>query len=388
MLAGMRSLSAIKLAQAESQIHRVIRRWGMTLPIEISLWNKGIIFCPMVQVQSWFEYLIVERSKLLLGGFDRRHKAVPNFLTAFWKAYQYEEPDHEVYTRLNHTLHTCIPISLYSDEGRGLRKCPVFCMGMETAFGQGSFKEFEKNAKKPWDDSLFWRVQAHTGAGSSLLTRILLYILPHKVYKGKKNKMWFHVFEQVAKSLAECFNTGVEVDNKRWHLVLISCKGDNPALCKMGRLSRTYLHLTGKAGICFMCRAGQEGLPWEQLTPDAPWRSTCYQVRPWKDNNPPSLLDVPFSPRPERMFRSDLLHLVKLGVARHFVASSVVALGEWDVFGDNLSVENILQAAYNDFEWCCRNEIHQHPHLKSFSKDLFHMPRRAAFPWGGFLPIS
>ena len=385
MLQGMRSLSVINLPQAESQIHRVISSWGMTLPVEIDLWNKGIVFCPMVKVQTWFEYLIVRKSKLLLGGFDRRHKAVPNFLTAFWKAYQYEEPDHAVYTHLSHTLHTCVPISLYSDEGRGLRKAPVFCMGMETVFGVGSFAAFQKNSKKTWDDALFWRVMEHTGTGSSLLSRILLYILPHKTYKGKKNRLWQDAFLQVTKSLAEAFNTGVDVDNKRWHLVFISCKGDNPALCKMGRLSRTFMHLTGTSGICFMCRAGQEDLPWEQLTPDAPWRSTCYEQRPWKSSAPPSLVDVPFSPRPERMLRSDLLHLVKLGVARHFLASSVVVLGEWGVFGDSLSIDKILEAAHEDFNWSCSNELHQHPHLKSFTKDLFHMPRRAAYPWGGFL---
>jgi len=80
------------------------------------------------------------------------------------------------------------------------------------------------------------------------------------------------------------------------------------------------------------------------------------------------------------------MHLVKLGVARHFIASCVVVLGDWDIFpGSALSVANLLEFSHNDFVWCCKHEIRQTPNLKLFSKEGFHWPRRTSFPYGGTL---
>ena len=52
------------------------------------------------------------------------------------------------------------------------------------------------------------------------------------------------------------------------------------------------------------------------------------------------------------------MHLVKLGVARHLIASCVVALGDWDIFtGSAASIAALLELSHNDFVWCCKHEI-------------------------------
>ena len=383
----MQKLSVINLPHAEAGLHKVIAAWGMSVPLPIYYWNRGLYFAPMIRVTDWFEHLLVRRPTVLFGGFTRQHPALPHFLKAFWAAYKYEEPTHAVFSTHENNLDSCVPICVYTDEGRGLRKAPVQVVGLETLFGAASFDAFAKvSKKKPWDNDLFWSIQCHTGKGSSLLTRLLLYVLPNKLYKGKRNTIWYEIMGRVATDLASAFNDGVIVNGKRWHLILVGVKGDTPALCKVGRMSRTFQHLQGSKGICFHCLAGQTGLNWEDLTDHALWHNTLYAERPWHARSPNCLAPVPYSSvAPERMFRSDCLHLIKLGVARHFLASSVVVLGEWNVWpGSAASVEKLLDLSYSDFIWSCRNELNQTPHLKGFTKDLLHWPRRASFPWGGF----
>ena len=82
----------------------------------------------------------------------------------------------------------------------------------------------------------------------------------------------------------------------------------------------------------------------------------------------------------------DSLHVIKLGIARHFIASAIVVFGEWNVFpGAAESVSALLETSHEDFLWSCQNELHQTPHLKMFSKEGLHWPRRQSFPWGGSL---
>ena len=388
VLTGVGALSAVHLPQAESGLHEVIESWNMTLPLEIYYWQRGFIHCPMLRVNTWFEYLLVRHPGVLLGGFPLEHGALPMFLKAFWEGFRYDEPSHLVYERHPDSLDCCIPVSFYSDEGRGVRKSPVLVVGLEVVFGYSSFADFQKNArKKPWSCETMWSIQHDTNSGSSLLSRLLLYVLPNKVYKGKRNNLWHDVCSQVGRDLASAFNEGICVNGRQYYLVLVGCKGDAPALNKVGRMTRTFQHLSGPGGMCCHCLAGQEAYPWEDMRESAAWRATIHKERPWSATCPSNLACVPYSNEaPERMFRSDPLHLVKLGVARHFVGSAIVVLGEWGIYTNSgNSVDQLLMASETDFMWSARTELKQTPHLKSLTRDLLHWPRRQVFPWGGFL---
>ena len=51
------------------------------------------------------------------------------------------------------------------------------------------------------------------------------------------------------------------------------------------------------------------------------------------------------------------MHLIKLGIARHFIASAIIGFGNRDVFPDSAaSIAALLDGAFEDFVWCCRNE--------------------------------
>ncbi|CAE7875397.1 unnamed protein product [Symbiodinium necroappetens] len=238
-----------------------------------------------------------------------------------------------------------------------------------------------------WTSTMFQGIQQHTVKGSSYTSRILLYVLPHNLYKGKKNRLWDLVMDTVTRDMEQLFHRGVQVDGATFYPVLIAAKGDSPALIKLFKLGRSFTRWEGKAGVCPYCLAGQPGIPWEDLTKTAAWRSTRYTTRPWSRQHPPSIASVPFSDVPERCIRPDLMHMVKLGIGRHFLASAIVCLGEWSIFDDGnkiLSVEGLLDTVHQDFEYCCKHELKQTANLKQFTKDLLHWPRRSSYPWGGW----
>ena len=390
LLRGMRELSAVNLGRAESKLHEIIRGWGMTLPLDITYFNQGLLFAPMLTISTWFEYLLECRSPLLLGGLDKTDPMAGRLLESFWAAYRHEHPEHEVFQG-DIPCSRCIPLCLYSDEGRGLRKTPVQVVGFETMFGLETAKACTKLAASgTTSDEALWQAMAHTGRGSSLNSRILLYVLPHKAYKGAKKEFWFRVMNYAMADFARLCERGISSQGLLWRPALIAVKGDAPALAKMGRFTRSFQHWQGTAGICHLCLAGRPEHSWEKVASDSSWTQTLFAERPWKPRLPSCVLQVPFcQTAPERAFRSDCMHLVKLGIARHFIASSIVALGEWDAFpGATESMAALLSLAHDDFAWSAKFELRQTPHLKVFSKDGLHWPRRTSYPWGGLLAAA
>ena len=388
LLRGMRELSAVNLGRCESKLHEIIRGWGMTLPLDIKYFNHGLLFAPMLEMSTWFEYLLDRRSPLLLGGLDKNDPMAGCLLEAFWSAYRHEHPEHEVFQGIT-PLSRCVPLCIYADEGRGLRKTPVQVMGFETMFGMETAKACAKlGAAGTVSDEALCQAMAHTGRGCSLISRILLYVLPHSAYKAAKKEFWFRAMNHAMANFAQLCERGVQLSpGVSWRPALIAVKGDAPALAKIGRFTRSFQHWQGTSGICHLCLAGRPEHNWESMDSDASWTQTLFAERPWKPGLPSCVLQVPFCRvAPERAFRGDCMHIVKLGIARHFIASSIVVLGEWNVFpGAADSMAALLSLAHDDFAWSARFELQQTPHLKVFSRDGLHWTRRSSFPWGGAL---
>ena len=389
LLRGIRQLSIFSLPHAESGLHRIIREWGMALPIDVYLFNKGTLFAPMCMPSKVLEFYLCKKPGILFGGFPRNHFALDAFLQSFWEGYRYEDGDHEVFRVHGNRLNRCFPVCIYADEGRGLRKAPIQVVALETLWGGKTFSACEKLAKSHgWNSQTFFQASDHTGRGSSLTSRLLLYVLPHGAYKKKQKHFWYDTFGAPVKDLASLFTSGItDTSGETWFPILIGVKGDAPALNKIGNFSRSFQRVAGKVGVCHQCLAGTRGHMWEDMRSSASWHATIYQERPWTARKPSCVLPIPFSLQaPEKVFRSDCMHLVKLGIARHFIASCVVALGDWDIFtGSADSIAALMELSHNDFAWCCKHEIKQTPHLKLFSKEGFHWPRRTCFPYGGTL---
>ena len=266
LLKGMRQLSAVNLSRAESKLHQIIRSWGMALPLDIYYFSRCLLFAPMIKSSMWLEYLIVKKSKILLGGFGNDDPRAGGLLAAWWESYRQEHPSHVIFES-GRPLSKCIPICLYADEGRGLRKAPVQVVGLETIFGMQTAAEYDKLSlhEKQGGHAAFWKAARHTGSGSSLLSRLLLYVLPHNCYKKAKREFWYRAMECATNDLKNVCESGITCDGATWWPVFVGVKGDAPALTKIGRLTRSFQHWQGSTGTCPYCLAGRAGIPWEDM---------------------------------------------------------------------------------------------------------------------------
>ena len=197
LLACVRDISSVDLHRVEASLHKLIRSWNMCVPLNIYYLNRGLLFMPQIRAKTWFEYLLDRKAEIIFGGFPLNHPARQFLLETFWSAYQHEEPEHRVYTDHSSRLGRCFPYYIFADEGRGLRKAPVQVVALETVLNVTTYKKFlSKMRGRPensWrgDQQLFLEASDHTGHGSSFCSRLLLYILPHGVYKGKSKNNWF-----------------------------------------------------------------------------------------------------------------------------------------------------------------------------------------------------
>ncbi|CAL1148983.1 unnamed protein product [Cladocopium goreaui] len=139
---------------------------------------------------------------------------------------------------------------------------------------------------------------------------------------AKKNAPLIDLIAHLAKQLRDAFYNGMEVtiDGKleTIFLVPLGCKGDWPALAKVGTLQRHFGRQSAKdgaAGICHLCRADQDGFKnWhdvsfsniESMHRDVPL--------PWTRD--PALLSA--VPLPDAykasFFKSDLFHTLHKGL--------------------------------------------------------------------------
>ena len=255
----------MNLIHAEERLHALIREWGLTIPVQITFCQK-VLLCekivlsqPMVLPSTWIQYMLYHKPQLLLGGFALQHTLTNKFLEAFWRMYRMEHPSHLVFREHGDHLHRCVPYTLFGDEGRGLRKSPIMIMSLEAVFGQTTFRAVQEALKRgdAMTDAALLDCMQHTGKGNSLMSRFLVYALPHTLYRGKKRKgFWFTCFDKIAPDCNDVFYKGVLIGQDTYFPVCLGMKGDSPAQAKAGSLTRTFQHLGHLRGICPACLAG------------------------------------------------------------------------------------------------------------------------------------
>ena len=388
-------MSAVDLTHSEVRLHKLIQSWGLTLPIEMSHLNLGLFWIPILHVADWMEHMLRKEPRVLLGGYTFSEKTeIHLHLKAFWTAYQLEDGDHPVYTTHKDRLQFCVPYFLYLDEGRGYRKSPVMLIAFEAVLGLPTRAAFKAKGPREFATEQEYLdacldAQAHTAKGNSLTSRFIVTALPHSWYRKTKHQDRSHVFhktlEEISKSCENLFHKGItDMEGNRWYGIFIGLKGDSPALAKAGRLNATFMHLGRNRRMCHFCDAGLDGIPWEDTTPSAAWKLTTFNTRPW--TIPSELLRIPFCRNaPEKMYRNDAFHVIKYGIGRHYTASIIVCLCDFDIWpGQSGSVEAKFERAYRDFRECCKRDLKACPHLKAFTREMLHYGTKNDFPFGGW----
>ena len=377
---------------------------GLSLPIPIRecvhvVGSANPISIPYLTVSDWLRFLLVQAPCLIAGGRD----SLELQLSSFWKMYEWAHPSHEVFSHDPSVLSRTIPLNLWGDEGKGPKRGNYMVGTWESPLGVYEHKAAECSCSKfvaetPQEfipdcygsavsatdmNVQIARKMSTNYKGHSYLTRHFLYGLPDVIYKDFPEALE-HVLDLLAKELVALFHSGLQVGQHTWHVALIGHKGDLKHFAeKVAHLTRSYAHMgrVSSRMMCSHCEAGKVGLPWDELSHRPKWVQTQYMSRPWAKT--PPLTVVPFEvAAPEKLYRLDVFHLVKLGVARDLAGCIflLAKLGFWDAPGDSLAMKQRLFRAHVQLKLWASAEGASLA-LRYFSLRLFSVKRLSDHPW-------
>ena len=281
---------------------------------------------------------------------------------------------------------------LYGDEGKGPKRGNYLITCWESPIGANPFngvrcqcsnmvQQHRDHAPTCYGPACNMTSEALEQAcnmkSHSFLTRHLLFGLQDTVYKDHPIALE-HLLELLAKEITDLSNSGFSACGKTWYVTLIAVKGDMKHMAeKWANMTRSYANLgrVNDIPMCSLCEAGSPGVPWEELSHHPSWSSTMFHSRPWA--TPPPFSSCPYdSSRPEFLYKLDLFHCFKTGIARD-VAGSVFLfcrLGFYDNANDCQDITVRLSRAHQHFRlWALASK--RTPALRYFSKNLFNVEK-------------
>ena len=362
--------------------------------------NGVVVNLPYLKPCDMLKLLLGTYPWTLLGGVQPGEHT--QLLSSFWRHYKHEHGSHDVYQQAENgelLLSNTIPIVLHGDGGRTTKKqplevvsiCPVLGLDTEhTRLTCTCCRNPQTYCGKRKRSALAQRLNLKN---NSYTTHFLCFAFPSKKYKttpGLLRSMLGAISEdlgQVCREGLPCTYLGEEY---RFNFAILGIKGDQEWHAKSGLLTRSYMNVGYKNPIpcCSECGAGGPGLPFEDSSTRALWRTTLYSQAPW-DAVPP-FQPLPFEDwstgQASRFFKRDPFHIFRLGIARNFIGSSLVYLcneGYFDSPGDGCGLDARLSRAWSAFMLWCDTHSHSPAGIRSFSRQKLHMPTVGSFPWVG-----
>ena len=326
--AVLKAMSRASNTRHENQTEALYVQQGLSAPIPISKVDlPGLPGHPYFKVSDYLR-VFTEQDKLhlLMGGeescFDK--------IATFWQRYHAVCPEHPIYKKSESCRRFQIPILLYADEGQTLKKQSIMVIAFQPALGAGSLSSQHHRSNEDGMGLNF--------AGSSYRTRFLLSCMLKNKYR-KSAETFDDLIRVFVSEFNLMFEEGVGVSlasgNQKLGLTVIGVKGDWPILTRMGYLGRHFGRLAfggDRPGICHLCMAGTEGIPYHEYDEHAKWIPTYLQSSPFsRDDGPLSQLHQ--SPAQERTLLYDIFHVCHKGV---FAELSGSAIAPWMIFRKHL----------------------------------------------------
>lgn len=384
----------------------MVRRLGYTWKIplteaEFKVGNQTMSI-PYLSPIEIMKFLLTSAAEILFGGFAA-DVDISALLSSFWHHYKNVHPGHACYTQhpdgAATPLSSTIPVILFGDEGRGRRRGNTALVSMEFLFGLGTSENYSNNnscfdckhCNLTNDNTLRTHVDRVAFANTnykehSFLSKVPLFFVHCSVYKKHPDLIEFMV-GKICSELRQLFFEGITVRGRVWTVALLGMKGDLKWHVQIGRLQRHYGTKGRKRSLamCPECYAGIRGYPYEDVGSCPKWTHTLWRARPWDENEPPTITIAPFdSAQPERVLRRDPMHITKLGIFRHHVASTLILLVHWKYFAIPGKAHNDastqLERAHGHFKLWALTFGHT-PSLRSFTRYLFNWNNNQAFPW-------
>ena len=337
---------ASRLSQTghENRLSNQLAAYGLTANIPISYVDIGLkVKHPVHQLKDLVQTLDTrgKLDMLLMGNTGAS-------LEQFWGEFRKHQPDHPIYDLHRGREGQCLPMMLHFDEGSTLKKRQIMIVQLQPLLGRGTRKR-KGSLEVPGCNFL----------GNSLTTRFLYSVMLARLYGGKfKNKPLQRLVDHLAADLARCFREGVEVSTRggteRLFLVPLGCKGDWPALVKVGSLTRHFGRKAAKnsKGICHLCKADQEGhKSWHILGYNHMQNMRAGVPLPWA-REPSIVAAVPLTDADKaQFFKIDPFHTLHKGVMGDLAANAIVF--RLIVFAPGVIVDSSPDRVICNLQVCC-----------------------------------
>ena len=255
-----------------TECFRSLRKHDLMLRVEITTANVGSLEdYEYIKPSSWIRYMDETRELSLIFGAARL-RDVQDSLRVFWHRYEQQCPAHQVFqkARQGHLrLEQTLPFFIHADEGRTLKKRPLFLVQWQVAFGKGVGRKNTAEVIKARLQQL--RLQPNF-KGHSFSTRFLCGLMLRSDYVDEPENLDC-LLELVCQDLAVLGDEGIMLqEGLRLWLAPLGNKGDWDYIAKVAHLTRTYRNCpknpTSKSPdkpMCHLCLAGAPGFPYESV---------------------------------------------------------------------------------------------------------------------------
>ena len=380
---------------------KVVSKYKFSLPVTISFYAHvepgGTVRMPYLRPSLLLQRVMSAYPWMFLGGLHPGRQAA-NALLAFWEGYRRHQPGHAVFQCDPARLSRTIPVVLHGDGGRTQKKTPLEILSLEAVLGLdtglGATQTCRCKEPMPYggDDFSLQSCLQLNHKHNSYLSKLLLFAFPSKEYKATPGLMKA-LLADISRDLGQLCENGLHGANGHWYTACLGMKGDLEYHQKTGMLQRCYVRVgtVNPLQCCHLCEAGSALYPFEDTGLQAAWLQSSCLTLPWAET--PPFQHIPFEDWPGMrggkaalFFRLDPFHTFRLGIARNFIASTLILLCFEGCFDsqdarESHALEARLERAWSYFMLFCVQEGSKPLGMKSFSKAKLHYERTYQYPY-------
>ena len=389
--AGLQGLANCAVDHSERDAQRLIRKHKLRLPIPKSI-IPGKLGCSGFRIQDWCKFLLSRNAWHVLCGLVRPDpQREADIWETFWRKYEHWCPQHEVFEQFragNMNPRYTAAVLVHGDEGRTRKKSAIMICSFHSVLGRGL--DPARRAQKASGVRKKYIKMKCNFKGHVLTNRFLIGVLPKRLY-GQKEEHLDDLFDFCGMEAKYMMEHGIaNSDGQKYWLAPLAVVGDWPFLCKAGGLTRSF-NCTVKViakkkrnpprGICHICKAGQDGFPFEDLCNLQPhWLSTMHNESPFSPKPNPFLSWPHPRGQPAALFQFDVWHGFHLGVGRAFLGSALAVASQY--FAGGTVDERFAHLTTDYRSWCAANK--ETLHLTAITKEAISWAAKTDYPTGGW----
>ena len=388
----MRRFAAIPLNDAEKGCRKLFVENQCLPPCKVehvSLGAGALSKFPYLKFSSWAQWLLdSKRLWRLFCGVSSWEK-MREVLAEFWERYRAIRPSHEV------DLSRTVPYFSHQDEGRGYKHQAIMIFSSHGCLGRGTstYVRRGRHLLPTHRSGLGLNFLGNTWASQALFMTML------RSTSDANPDAIPTMMEIYARDASDLGDEGVTSADGQMHIWMIhlNSKADLPALSKIAGFPRSFAHVPRQVssrnpcgGICPWCLAGREAdangqcdLPFEDFSLRPNWLGTIEAEEPWSEE-PILMAGQPMDRSMlAHFFATDIWRNFHLGIGKHFVANSFVAIIERTNMWAGQSVEKKLQNLTDAFKQYCK-KAKVTPHMMEISRSTMTWPFSSVAPVGAW----